>query len=340
MRRTILSILAAAISGAALAQGAIGIYVPGRTISDQGIAVKSWGSGTIAETDEVALEGTNSIRVSTRNFFQGGRVLLSKPVDLAKAFSDKNSLLLLTIKVADSKLTLGGGGGPAGGGAGVAGLGGASSGGAAGGPPAGRGGGLAGGPPSGGGRGGGLAGGDSGGGAAGSGLTATAAPLRNLRFVITTTDGLKSEGFVPTGGAADKGWRRVGIPLQAITGFDRTNKQVQEIAFSGDATGTFYIGEMNIVTDSTPITGEPNIREMNLALGDEVELWANGMGGASVLKYTWDFDSADGVQVDAEGQVIKRKFRKPGEYVVTLTISDSFGLKQPYSTTIKVTVNP
>ena len=300
--------------------------------------MKSWGSGTIAETDEVALEGTNSIRVSTRNFFQGGRMLLSKPVDLAKAFADKNSLLLISIKVADSKLTLGGGGGGlAGSGGGVAGLGGASSGAAggppAGGPPSGRGSGLAGGEAGSGGRG-------AGGGATGSGITATAAPLRNLRFVITTTDGLKSEGFVPVGSTTDKGWRRVGIPLQAITGFDRTNKQVQEIAFSGDATGTFYIGEMNIVTDSTPITGEPNLREMNLALGDEVELWANGMGGASVLKYTWDFDSADGVQVDAEGQVIKRKFRKPGEYVVTLTISDAFGLKQPYSTTIKVTVNP
>ncbi len=44
--------------------------------------------------------------------------------------------------------------------------------------------------------------------------------------------------------------------------------------------------------------------------------------------------------MDAEGQIVKRKFRVPGEYTITLTISDAFGLKQPFQTTIKVTVNP
>lgn len=336
MRKTMLSMLAVALSSAAMPQGTIGIYLPGRDIASQGIAVKSWGSGTVGETDEVALEGTHSIRVSTRNYFQGGRIMLSKPIDIASAYADKNSLLLFTIKVADTTLTLGGGGGGGLAGAGGAAAGGASAGGAAGGPPAG--------PP---GRGG-VAGGEPGAGAGrggatggGSGSTATTAPLRNLRFVITTTDGKKSEGFVPlTGSGGARGWRRVGIPLQAIAGLDRTNKQIQEIAFSGDATGTFYIGEINIVNDTTPIQGEPNIRELNLALGDEREFWANGNGGASILVYQWDFDSKDGLQVDAEGQIVKRKFRVPGEYTITLTISDAFGLKQPYQTTIKVVVNP
>lgn len=333
MRRTMLSLLAVALGGAAMGQGTIGIYLPGRDIASQGISVKSWGSGTVAETDEVALEGNHSVRVSTRNYFQGGRIMLAKPVDVAKAYADKNSLLLFTIKVADTNLTLGGGGAGGGlAGAGGAAAGGASAGGAAGGPPS-RGGGVAGGEPGAGARGGATGG--------GSGATAMAAPLRNLRFVITTTDGKKSEGFVPlTGSAGARGWRRVGIPLQAVAGLDRTNKQIQEIAFSGDATGTFYIGEINIVNDTTPIQGEPNIRELNLALGDEREFWANGNGGASVLVYQWDFDSKDGIQVDAEGQIVKRKFRVPGEYTITLTISDAFGLKQPYQTTIKVVVNP
>jgi hypothetical protein len=97
---------------------------------------------------------------------------------------------------------------------------------------------------------------------------------------------------------------------------------------------------MRVVNDTTPIRGDVNQTNLNLALGDEIEFIAHGMGGSSVLKYTWDFDSADGIQVDAEGQVIKRKFRKPGDYTITLTVTDAYGLKAPYSTTIKAKVNP
>ncbi|HRI44671.1 MAG TPA: hypothetical protein PLV39_10960, partial [Fimbriimonadaceae bacterium] len=118
-----LSLLAIALGGAAVGQGTIGIYLPGRDIASQGISVKSWGSGTVAETDEVALEGNHSVRVSTRNYFQGGRLMLSKPIDIASAYADKNSLLLFTIKVADTSLTLGGGGA----GGGLAGAGGAAA---------------------------------------------------------------------------------------------------------------------------------------------------------------------------------------------------------------------
>ena len=79
---------------------------------------------------------------------------------------------------------------------------------------------------------------------------------------------------------------------------------------------------------------------MNLALGDQVTFSGSGFGGATPLRYTWDFDSADGVGVDSEGQSVIRRFRKPGDYTITLTITDIYGLKKPYTTTIKVTVNP
>jgi PKD repeat protein len=160
--------------------------------------------------------------------------------------------------------------------------------------------------------------------------------------IITTTDGKKSEAYIPvaTNSSGDKGWRTAAIPLQAISGFDKTNKEVKEIGFAGDVTTTFYIGDLRVINDTTPITGEPNTRELNLALGDWVNLAANGYGGSSILKYSWDFDDKDGVQEDATGQVVKRQFRKPGNFTITLTISDEFGLKKAYSTTIKAKVNP
>jgi hypothetical protein len=184
--------------------------------------------------------------------------------------------------------------------------------------------------------------GPGGGPAAPGGGAAADTTLRNVRLIFTTSDGKKSEVYVPvsTSGSGDRGWRSVAVPLQAVAGLGDSNKAVKEIAISGDAVTTFYVGNLQTINDSTPITGDANYRTINLALGDEIEIVGRGFGGSSILKYSWDFDDRDGIQGDAEGQVVKRKFRKPGSYKITLTISDFFGLKAPYSTTIQATVNP
>lgn len=326
MKKTFLMALAASLAAGALAQSTI-VYAPVRSISDQGISLKGWGSGTISETDEVAFEGTRSIRISTRNYFQGGVMNFARPIDLAAAFGDKNNLLRFAVRVADMSLTLGGGAGPATGGGG----------GRLGGDPGAGGPGGAAGPAASGGQ-----PGTAGGRPGGAALTEADTTLRFVRVIVTTTDGKKSEAYVPltTSGAGERGWKSVSVPLQAITGFGDTNKTVRQIAFSGDAISTFYVGDIRTVNDSTPISGSINATDMNLALGDEVELRAWGNGGSSVLRYYWDFDAKDGIQVDAEGQSVKRKFRKPGKYVITLTIVDANGLKKPFSTTVNATVNP
>lgn len=324
------------------------LYTPVRTIRDQGISLRAWGSGTVSETDEQAYEGTNSIRVSTRNFFQGGVIVFTAPVSVGGAFSDKNNLLRLTYRVADdATITPGrgfgapGSGGPSRG-AGLAGAGG-GGGAAAGGQS--RGGGIPGGPPPGfqGGPPAGFRGGQEGPMGPGGSQTQTAmSTLKNLRLIVTTSDGKKSEVYVPvtTSAGGERGWKMVAVPLQSISGLSGTNKEVVSIGISGDATTTFFVGDLRVINDVTPISADVNVRELNLALGDEVVLASNGQAGSSVLKYSWDFDSSDGIQQDAEGQAIRRRFRKPGDFTVTLTVTDVYGLKRPYSTTIKVKVNP
>lgn len=329
MKKWIGTTLALALS--ALSFGQASLYLAGRAIADQGISLRPWGSGSIAESDEVALEGTKSIRISTRNFFQGGRMMYANPVDWESAFGDQNNLLLIQFQVAGSA-PAGGNTNQAGGRGGdddqtppVAGSGGGSRQGAGG---MGLGGNT-------------LSGGNQGG--AGGTAAATGPTIRNLRLVITTTDDKKSEIYLPisTGSSAgQRGWRTVGVPLQAIRGLSATNKKVKEVAISADSVGTFFIGEMKILNDSTPIYGQANHTDLNLALGDEIEFIGRGSGGASVLRYSWDFDSNDGIQTDAEGQSVRRRFRKAGTYTVTLTISDVYGLKKPHTTTIKVVVNP
>jgi hypothetical protein len=338
MNRAWAALMATAIAGVASAQQATRLYDGGLAPKDQGISLSGWGSGVVSATDEVAYQGAGSIRVSTRNFYQGGILTWANPVDLSGAYADKGNLLELTFKTADAGVMGGGGGFPGGKGGGFGGPGGF---GGQGGPPGGRPGAPPGGRPGGGvGAGRGPGAGGQGGPAGAGGQKET--KLKMLRFIVSTSDGLRSEVYVPVNlnAAQDRGWLKVAAPLQAISGFDRTNKKLSSFAISGDATTTFYLGDIRVVSDTTPISGDVQPKEINVGLGEEVTFHAFGDGGASILKYTWDFDATDGIQIDAEGQSVKRKFRKAGNYTITLTISDFYGLKAPYTTTIKAVVNP
>ncbi len=364
----------AGLAALGAAQASPTLYTPGRPVADQKIRLRSWGSGIISETEEAAYEGTTSIRIASKNFFQGGTLVYENPISLANSYGDRSNLLRIVFRPLDAVTGIGGGRGGARGG----GLPGGAGGGDEGDPGAGgrgggfgaggRGGGIPGGPggpggiPGGlGGRGrgqggpGGIPGGPGGlpggpGGASGfpggpggrGGATASARPsLRTVRLVITTTDDLKSEAYVPvaTSISAQDGWRQVGIPLKAIRGFDRTNKTIKEITVSGDSSGAFYLGDLRVVNDPTPIRAEPTERNVTLALNDIKTLTVRGEGGSSVLRYTWDFDDSDGIGIDAEGPTVQHKFRKPGTFTVTITVQDEYGLKDPYTTTIKVKVN-
>lgn len=311
----------ALLAAAAVMGTAQNLYSPTRPAKDQGISLKGWGSGTVAETDEIAYEGTTSIRVSSRNFFQGGILTFANPVNLTTATTNKDNLLYLTLQVPGLGTTMGSGGsgrGPAGaGGGGAAGSVGVAGAAGSGASAPGR-------------------------GAGASGGSSEAPKLEKVRVVITTSDGKKAETYLDLKSmrADAKGWFSAGVPLQSINGFDKTNKEIKSIAISGDNSSTIYIGEIKILNDPTPIYGEPSIREMNLAIGDERTFSAFGYGGSTALKYTWDFDSADGINVDAEGQTVTRRFRKPGKYVITVTIQDVYGLKKPFQATINVEVNP
>lgn len=345
------------------------------------MTLKNWGSGTVSQTDEASFDGAYSIEISTRNFFQGGILCYNKPIDLAGLFENKDDLLKITFLSSDAstrgfaggrgggvpgtgiggrsgRVPGGGGGqfppGPGGRGGGFpgpqgpggipGGFPGQGPGGGGGGFPGAQGpGGIPGGFPGAQGPGGGFpgAGGQFGPGGRGAGQTDAPPPLKNIRIIVTTTDGLKSEAYVPvdTSTSTDRGWRVVALPLQSISGFARTNKVVKDIGFSGDGTSTFYIGDLRVVNDSTPIHGEIENQETNFAVGDTVTFHARGTGGSSVLKYSWDFGANNSIGEDAVGQTIKHKFRKPGKYRVTLTISDLYGLKPAFTSYIDVVVN-
>jgi len=163
--------------------------------------------------------------------------------------------------------------------------------------------------------------------------------MRQMRVVVVTTDGKQYEAVAPFDPplADEEGWFPIGIALGAFKGMP-PNAQIREIRLFGDAYGVFYVGEIRVATDPTPITGDAG-EEQIVAANDLVRLEARASAGITPLRYSWDFDARDGIQEDAVGRVVTTRYRRPGEYTVTLTVTDVFGLKKPFVATTKITVN-
>ncbi|MDQ2986710.1 MAG: PKD domain-containing protein [Armatimonadota bacterium] len=300
---------------AVLAQGP-SLY-NGQPLANSGGSVVSWGGGKIEETAETSLAGGRSLKVETSNLFQGGVLKLGAPADLSVFASGNKDFLTIGLFVVDFSGASGGGGGET-----------PNPGGAMGG---GRGGGgRMGGAPAGGG------GAPVGGGAAPTAVTV--ARMENLRLVITTTDGKLSEAMLPIRSVGK--WIQAGIPVSMIPGFAKTNKTIQSIAVSGDAPTYFYLGEIKVSQDVSPIQGQIHNTALNVGRGTEVVLQATADGGTTPLVFSWDFNSTDGVQDEATGQAVRHKFRLPGTFKVTLTVKDIYGVKTPWVGTLDVTVNP
>lgn len=163
--------------------------------------------------------------------------------------------------------------------------------------------------------------------------------MRQMRVVVVTTDGKQYEAVAPFDPPItdQEGWFPLGVALGAFKGLS-PNAQIREIRVFGDAYGVFYIGEIRIATDSTPISGDAG-EEQIVAANDLVRLEARASAGITPLRFSWDFDARDGIQEDAVGRVVTTRYRRPGEYTVTLTVTDIFGLKKPFIATTRITVN-
>lgn len=339
------------VAGAAWALAASGTLAParadttvyqGQSAASSGIVVSPWGSGEAKDSEEYVYTGAHSIRVTTHGYYQGARIQFQKPVDMQSALTDKNMYLDMALYLPDeqdarsrrgsgmlgpgSSGVFGPGGGPPGF-PGGQGRGTRRGGGVPGGP-----GGVPGGP--GGGPGGLLGPGGPGGASDTSGLSAPE-PLKHIRLVLVTTDDKKAEVLLPLENAVptrDR-WKTVAVPTSTITGLQGSSGQVKEIRLFGDSAGVFYVGQIRLVSDQTPIRVD-DLPDMTVAINDPVTFTASAEGGVSPLQYEWTLvrpeePAPEKLPVDAEGRTFKHKFRKSGDYTVYLTARDAYGLKAP-----------
>jgi hypothetical protein len=337
--------LAVGLAGAGFADATL---YAGQPTANAGITLRSWGAGSIEDSTETTFVGSRSLKVLTRGMLSGGWVLFNTPVDLRADLNAPDKVMRFALRFPSVSGAAGGG---------------------AGGPQAPGGFGRPGAPPGGPGFGGEGGFGVEGGGpqapggfggpgapsapTGGGGGQTTAPPLRELRLIIETSDGKRTETVLPLQNLRtdESGWQSLSVPLRSIAGLRETNGQIAKIGFFGDTTGVFYIGEIRTLSESGPIQGYMAIQNtfgsvftsrsqerLSIASGDELIFFGVVEDVSAPVEFRWSFGD-DPSQVDGIGQVVRRRFPKRGNYTVHLTIADPQGVRPPATAKIQIQVN-
>ena len=101
-----------------------------------------------------------------------------------------------------------------------------------------------------------------------------------------------------------------------------------------------YLGVARVLIDATPITVDRIEDKLAIPRGNKTVYRVKASAGVTPLKVSWDFDENDGIQEEKEGKAINHSFYKSGVYVVTVTVSDVYGVRQPVVRRFKVNVTP
>lgn len=260
------------------------------------IKLGSWGGGIGKSSTVTTYGGTNSIEITSKGLYQGGRIDFAKPVDLTKFFSNPDAYLQLVTKFQGmqtpaDELTYG-----------VAAYGTTDI--YAPGPRMGK-------------------------------------PVRRVQVILFFEGGQSTECQVDISAfkVGEDGWMNISFPFAVLKSkLSLSTYNLLRLVITGDGTETFYVGEIRVIRDDTPLeadAGEPKETGKNYP----IIFHGRTRQGASGVKYSWDFDKSDGIQEEAIGDLVSHRYPNPGEYTVTLTVSDIFGLKKPATSTVDVKIN-
>ncbi len=160
-----------------------------------------------------------------------------------------------------------------------------------------------------------------------------------IHFVFVSDTGAKVSVIEPTNPLdPDDNWVRIAVPLSKFKLPEGTTEfRLKRLIITSDLPATFYLGEIRLVTDSSPIKVGA-LSSQTVAVYDEVLFDPQVEGGVSSLKYAWDFDSTNGIQAEQSGRVGRFIYTRGGDFTVTLTVSDADNIKDPVTVKTTVTV--
>ena len=166
-------------------------------------------------------------------------------------------------------------------------------------------------------------------------------PVRTLRTVLYFENGpaVEAQGPLSAYKVGADGWMVVSFPLSVIKG--KTNLaqyKLTRMVITGDGTQPFNVGEIRTIPDESTLSADSS-EDMEVSTNYPIAFQGFCTSGASAVKYSWDFDSRNGIQEQATGDLVYHRFTQVGDFDVTLTVSDLFGVKQPATKVIHVKVN-
>lgn len=333
MKPSYLSQALAAVAAASLAaatslpaRAADAVLYNGGAVATAGITLGGWGTGSTKEDSDVKQEGDRSIKIVTRDFYQGGRLDFQKPQDLAAIVRQPNAYLSLSLKMSPTARILN-----------VAVPAGTST-------TTGTAGGY----------GSGMYGGGSGS-AAGTATGATTLStiavqipkVTKLRLLLVSGKRsleLYSVGELKTD---DAGWAKIGIPLMDLAPKLATGTfPIDRMLISADSPDTLYLSQMSLVNDNTEIAAKverfnADPTQADFKVNKPIIFTATAESGITPIKFCWDFDASDGIQEEATGARVEHAFAKEGKYTVTLTAKPADGsTKKPDVQTFEIDVAP
>ena len=181
-----------------------------------------------------------------------------------------------------------------------------------------------------------------------------AGAFERMRYVFIMADGSQYEVIrpldVPPSEDPDS-YVPQNIPLAALKKIAKkplvgNGAKLVSVVVAGDKYDTFYIGEIDVLTDETEIS-MADLEDQIAFADNEMTFAGNAEAGASTLKFSWDWDASDGIQEDDTGRTVKHVFPAKSfrdneqihKVVVTLTVTDVDGLKAPQRKTITLDIS-
>jgi chitodextrinase len=166
--------------------------------------------------------------------------------------------------------------------------------------------------------------------------------LSHLKIILLTDKGeIVAEAWpVGTENLAPGAWKKVAIPLAAFKSVQiEPATMLQGLQISANRADVFYLGQMRLLVDDGPMKIQISFNPTRPTSGQRITFKASLDAGAAATLVSWDFDNEDGLQIQAQGDVVEWIYRKAGTYVITATVTDEFGDKAPVSATTMVMVN-
>jgi hypothetical protein len=154
--------------------------------------------------------------------------------------------------------------------------------------------------------------------------------LRALRLVLFTDAGELVADPVPVVATTKdkRGWIPVTVSLSQFKG-TREAKTVRAVGIFADQSDKFYLGQMSLMIDHTPpkiaVKANPGVARTKELIDFTTEL----SGGPVDARVSWNFGDANEGEAQAFGSHVKYIYQKPGDYLVTCTVSDKAGVRKP-----------